>query len=61
MLEVTQKSLIIRKETPFDRLRKSLLMMFFQEEYQLERRIEGLVKPRTIDVSKIVIPKEIQY
>ncbi len=56
-----EKSLIIRKETAFDKMRKRLLMIFFYEEYQLEMKIDKLVTPKKIDVSKIVIPTEIKF
>ncbi len=56
-----EKSLIIKKETAFDKIRKKLSMIFFYEEYQLEMRIEKLVTPKKVDITKIVIPKEIKY
>ena len=56
-----EKSLIIKKETSFDKIRKKLSMIFFYEEYQLEMRIEKLVTPKKVDITKIVIPKEIKY
>lgn len=60
MSKVVEKSLIIKKETPFDKLREALLMMFFREEYYLEKRLEELTIHRSINVSNIVIPKEIK-
>lgn len=60
MSKVMEKSLIIKKETPFDKIRKTLLMVFFREEYQIERRINDFVKIKNVDISKIVIPREIK-
>lgn len=60
MSKVVEKSLIIKKETPFDKLREALLMMFFKEEYYLEKRLEELTRPKSINISNIVIPKEIK-
>ena len=60
MSKISEKSLIIKKETPFDIVRKTLLMVFFKEEYQLERKINDLIKINKVDVSKIIIPREIK-
>ena len=57
---IMEKSLVIRKETPFDKIREILLMTFFKEEYILEKRIDEFVKRKSINVSKIIIPKEIK-
>lgn len=59
MSNIVEKSLIIRKETKFDKMRKSLFLIFFREEYYMNKRIDELLTPKKIDTSKIVIPKEI--
>lgn len=58
--KVVEKSLVIRKENPFDKLRRTLVMMFFREEYEVERKLDELMNYKKVDVSKIVIPKEIK-
>ena len=58
--KVIEKSLVIRKENPFDKVRRALVMMFFREEYEVERKLDGLMNYKKVDVSKIVIPKEIK-
>lgn len=59
MSKVVETSLVLRKETKFDKLRKNLFMMFFREEYLLMQRIDELITPKRINTSKIIIPKEI--
>ena len=58
--KVVEKSLIIRKESSFDKVRRALVMMFFREEYEVERKLDELMNYKKVDVSKIVIPKEIK-
>jgi len=59
MSEIVETSLVLRKETKFDKLRKTLFMMFFKEEYLLMQKIDSLMMPKKINISKIVIPTEI--
>ncbi len=54
-----ETGLIIRKETKFDKIRKILTRIFFKEEYFLEAELEGLLQKRSVNISKIVIPREI--
>lgn len=54
-----ETGLIIRKETKFDKIRKILTRIFFKEEYFLEEQLEELLQKRSVNTSKIVIPKEI--
>ncbi len=54
-----ETGLIIKKETKFDKIRKLLTRIFFKEEYFLEEELRGLLQKRSINTSKIVIPKEI--
>ena len=56
-----ETSLIIRKETKFDYIRKKLLMLFFGKESKtLGMFDELIVRKNNIDKNKIIIPKEIQ-
>jgi len=59
MEKVIEKSLIVRKENPFEKIVKSIYGVFFREEYMLEKRLDDFVSCRKVDVSKIVIPREI--
>ena len=59
MSKIVETSLILRKETKFDKIRKNLFMIFFKEEYLLMQRIDNLMMPKRINPSKIIIPKEI--
>ncbi len=54
-----ENALIVRKETKFEKIRKILTRIFFKEEYFLEEELEGLLQKRSVNTSKIVIPKEI--
>ena len=54
-----ETGLIIRKETKFDKIRKILTRIFFKEEYFLEMQLEELLHRKSVNISKIVIPKEI--
>lgn len=51
--------LIVKKETKFDKIRKLLNRIFFKEEYYLESELQSLLQKRSINTSKIVIPREI--
>ena len=54
-----QTGLILKKETKFDKIRKLLNRIFFKEEYYLEAELQSLLQKRSINTSKIVIPREI--
>lgn len=59
MFNITETSLIIRKETRFDKIRKSICMLFFGQEYRMLQEIEDLLMPKRKNKGKIVIPNEI--
>lgn len=54
-----ETGLIVKKETKFDKIRKILTRIFFKEEYFLEAELENLLQKRSVNTSKIVIPREI--
>ena len=56
-----ETSLIVRKESKLDKTIKLLNRMFFKEAYYLEEQLDELFKPKSVNVSRIVIPKEIKY
>ena len=55
-----QTGLIVKRETKFDKIRKLLSRIFFKEEYYLEAELQSLLQKRSINTSKIIIPKEIE-
>ncbi len=59
MGNLVETSLIIKKETIFDKIRKSLFFVIYQKDYEMIRRLENLIKPkRPKNSSQIIIPKE---
>ena len=59
MSKVLETSLVVRKETKFDKIRKIIYQIFFPKEYLLDMELENLVKIHRPNPKKIVIPKEI--
>lgn len=60
MSDLMQANLIVRKETVYDKIRRSLLALIYQKDYQMIQRLDELMIPkRPANNSKIVIPKEI--
>lgn len=57
---IKEKSLVIKKETQFDKIRKGIYQIFFNEEYLLEMELKSLLKINRPNPEKIVIPKEIK-
>ena len=54
-----ETSLIVRKESKLDKIIKLLNKIFLKEAYYLEEQIAELFKTKSVNVSIIVIPKEI--
>lgn len=60
MTNLIETSLVIRKETIYDKIRKSLFSLLNRKDYQMMQRLDILMKPKRPKAgSKIVIPKEI--
>ena len=57
---IKETSLVIRKETKFDKIRKRLMEIFFKEGYLLEMEMKNLLKIHRANPSKIVVPREIK-
>lgn len=54
-----ETSLIIRKETLYDKIRKSLSILIYQKDYKMIQRLDKLLMPkRPKQNSKIIIPQE---
>ena len=60
MSKIIEKSLIIKKETKFEKMRKQLYRIFFRREYWLDIEFEELLKINRPNINKIIIPKEIK-
>ena len=60
MPKIQEKSLIIKKETHFDKIRKMLYQIFFKEAYFIEMQLEELTQIKRPNPQKIIIPKEIK-
>lgn len=60
MEKIKETSLIIKRETIYDKIRKSLLNILYQKDYQMIQKLEELIRPkRPKQNMKIIIPKEI--
>ena len=54
MKRIEETSLVIKKETKFDKIRDALFNLFFHEEYEMMQRLDKLLEV------KRVIPREIK-
>ncbi len=60
MSNLKETSLVIKKETVYDKIRKNLFMLIYGKDYQMMKRLDDLIKPnRPQSSSKIIIPREI--
>ena len=61
MANYEEKSLIIRKETVYEKIRKSLVLLIFKKDFQMINELEALLKPKTTKITSetVIIPKEI--
>ena len=61
MSDLIEKSLIIRKETIYDKIRKSLWLLVFKKDFQMIRKLDLLLQPNRpqLNNQKVIIPKEI--
>ena len=60
MKKIVETSLVIKKETKFDKIRDALFSLFFHEEYEMMRKLDELLKVKRVETNKIVIPKEMK-
>ena len=58
MSNYVEKSLVIRKETIYDKIRNSLFSLIFKKDYEMMQKLDELIMPKRPD-KKIIIPKEI--
>lgn len=59
MSKIIETSLIVKKETKFEKIVNSLFMLFFGKEYKMLQEIDYLLTPKRINRKKIIIPNEI--
>ena len=59
MSKILETSLVVKKETKFDKLRKNLFMLIFGQEYRLLQEIEDLLMLKREKKKNIIIPNEI--
>lgn len=60
MSNLMETSLVVKKETIYDKIRKSLFVLIDRKDYQMMQRLDNLIKPKRPHLSsKIIIPKEI--
>ena len=60
MKKIVETSLVIKKETKFDKIRDALFSLFFHEEHEMMQRLDELLKVKRVETNKIVIPKEMK-
>ena len=60
MPKVLETGLIIKRESNFEKIRKSIYQIFFRKEYLLEMEINNIIKVNRPNPNNIVIPKEIK-
>lgn len=58
MSNFMEKSLVIRKETVYDKIRRSLFSLIFKKDYEMMQKLDELMLPKRPD-KKIIIPNEI--
>lgn len=60
MSKILETSLVIKKETKFDKIRKTIYQRFFQEEYLLDMELKNIIQIRKPNPKNIIIPREIK-
>ena len=60
MSKILETSLIIKKETKFEKVRKTIYQIFFQQEYLLDMELKNIMKINRPNPKNIIIPREIK-
>ena len=60
MSKVLETGLIIKRESNFEKIRKSIYQIFFRKEYLLEMEINNITKINRPNPKEIIIPREIK-
>ena len=57
MSKLVEKSLVVRKENLYEKIRKSLFAFLYAKDYQMMEKLDELIKPKRPN-KRIVIPQE---
>ena len=60
MSKIVETSLIIKKETKFDKIKNSIYQIFFRQEYLLDMELKNITQIKRPKPKNIVIPREIK-
>ena len=60
MSKILETSLIIKKETKFEKVRKTIYQIFFQQEYLLDMELKNIMQIKRPNPKNIIIPREIK-
>ena len=60
MSKIIETSLIIKKETKFEKVRKTIYQIFFKQEYLLDMELKNITQIKRPNPKNIIIPREIK-
>ena len=60
MSKIIETSLIIKKETKFDKIRNTIYQIFFKQEYLLDMELKNIMQIKRPNFKNIIIPREIK-
>ena len=60
MSKIIETSLIIKKETKFDKIRNTIYQIFFKQEYLLDMELKNITQIKRPNPKNIIIPREIK-
>lgn len=60
MSKILETSLIIKKETKFDKIINTIYQIFFKQEYILDMELKNIMQIKRPNPKNIIIPKEIK-
>ena len=60
MSKILETSLIIKKETKFDKIRNTIYQIFFKQEYLLDMELKNITQIKRPNPKNIIIPREIK-
>lgn len=60
MSKILETSLIIKKETKFDKIRNTIYQIFFKQEYILDMELKNITQIKRPNPKNIIIPREIK-
>lgn len=60
MSKIAETSLIIKKETKFDKIINTIYQIFLKQEYILNMELKNIMQIKRPNPQNIIIPKEIK-